>query len=85
MDLNIKTKFYVGQEVFICKPEWPFVEGKFVLKYVPDPQPYRITSIRIHHYSDYTSIYYRLDGHQKSFKEKWIYSSVEEAANCNCE
>jgi hypothetical protein len=85
MELNIKTTFDVGQEVFICKPEWPFIEGKFVMKYVPDPQSYRITSIRTHTYEDYTSVYYRLDGHTKSFKEKWIHATYEDAVKCNCE
>lgn len=84
MELNIQTKFNVGQEVFICKPEWPFVEGKYVLQYVPDPQPYRIISVRTHTYADYTSVYYRLDGHQKSFKENWIYATLDDAVNCNC-
>ena len=84
MNLNIKTKFKVGQEVYICKPDWPFIEGKYVMKYIPDPQPYNITSIRVHVYDNYTSIYYRLDGHPKSFKEKWVYESLDEAtAACN--
>lgn len=81
MNINVKTKFNVGQEVFICTPEYHFKEGKHIVVYTPDPQPYRVTSIRIHTYNDYTSIYYRLDGHSKSFKEKWIHKTLEEASN----
>lgn len=79
MEINISTKFTVGQEVFICRPDWHFVEGKYVSNYIPDPQPYKITSVRVHVYNDYTSVYYRLDGHTKPFKEKWIHETVEEA------
>jgi hypothetical protein len=83
MDLNIKTKFELGQEVFICRKEMVFKEGKYVKVYVPDPEPYHITSIRTHTYPEYQSIYYRLDGHQVSYPEKWVYASYEEAVNNN--
>ena len=46
----------------------------------PDPTPYIITSIRIHVYPDYTSIYYRIDGKQESIREDKVFSSLE--AHC---
>lgn len=78
MDLNIKTKFDVGQTVYKCKPDTHFVEGKYVTEWIADETPQVVKSIRIHIYGDRISIYYRLEGFPKSFKEKHLYSSLEE-------
>lgn len=78
MDLNIKTKFDVGQTVYKCKPDTHFVDGKYVTEWIEDETPYVVNSVRLHIHEDRISIYYRLDGFPKSFKEKHLYSSLEE-------
>lgn len=79
MDLNIKTKFDVGQSVFILKKETVFKEGNFVSINIADPNAYIVTSIRTHTYKDYQSVYYRLDGHKHSFREDMVFASYDEA------
>ena len=78
MQITINSKFEIGQEVFIFKTDIKFKEGYFINVNTPDPNPYIITSIRIHQYSGYQSIYYRLDGIQKSIREDQVFSSIEE-------
>lgn len=78
MDLNIKTKFDVGQTVYKCKPDTHFVEGKYVTEWIADETPCVIESIRIRVYNDDISVKYRLVGFPKSFREKHLYSSLEE-------
>lgn len=78
MDLNITTKFNVGQTVYKRKPAYRFIEGQNVIVWEPDETPYIVKSVRIHVHEEYTSVYYRLDGIQKSVKEKHLYSSLEE-------
>lgn len=78
MELNIKTKFDVGQKVYIYQKDIAFRDGDFISVYTPDPTPYQITSIRTHTYNDYQSIYYRLDGHKHSFREDKLFESLED-------
>lgn len=81
MITTIPTKYDIGQKVYLKKTALDFSRG-LMLKF-PDPTPYIITSIRIHVYPDYTSIYYRIDGKQESIREDKVFSSLEEVeAHC---
>lgn len=83
MTTTIPTKYDIGQKVYLKKTALDFSQGYFIDVEVPDPTPYIITSIRIHVYPDYTSIYYRIDGKQESIREDKVFSSLEEVeAHC---
>ena len=56
-----------------------FKDGDFVNASVPNLNPFTVTSIRIHQHPNSQSIYYRLDGLQKSIREDQIFESIEAA------
>ena len=69
----------VGQQVYLCKTKLKFKDGDFVNASVPNLNPFTVTSIRIHQHPNSQSIYYRLDGLQKSIREDQIFESIEAA------
>lgn len=74
------TTYDIGQKVYLKKLLLTFLEDISLMLKFPDPTPYIITSIRIHVYPDYTSIYYRK---QESIREDKVFSSLEEVeAHC---
>ncbi len=82
MTTTIPTKYDIGQKVYLKKTALDF-SREYDSSMFPDPTPYIITSIRIHVYPDYTSIYYRIDGKQESIREDKVFSSLEEVeAHC---
>lgn len=80
---TIHTKYNIGQEVYLKKTALDFSRGYFIDVEVPDPTPYIVTSIRVHMYPDYVSVYYRLDGKQESIREDKVFSSLAEVVE-NC-
>lgn len=80
MITTIPTKYDIGQKVYLKKTALDFFEDiSLMLKF----QIQLLTSIRIHVYPDYTSIYYRIDGKQESIREDKVFSSLEEVeAHC---
>lgn len=78
MNINLTTKYDLGQKVYMCKTALDFSRGYFIDVMVPDSTPYTITSIRTHNYPGYASIYYRLDGKQESYREDKLFRTMEE-------
>ena len=77
MQITVNTKYEIGQQVYLCKTKLKFKDGDFVNASVPNLNPFTVTSIRIHLSSQ--SIYYRLDGLQKSIREDQVFESIEAA------
>lgn len=79
MQITVNTKYEIGQKVYLCKSETTFKDGSFINVIVPDMNPYVITSIRVHQYTNgYFSVYYRIDGKQNSIREDQVFGSIEE-------
>ena len=68
MQITVNTKYEIGQQVYLCKTKLKFKDGDFVNASVPNLNPFTVTSIRIHQHLSSQSIYYRLDGLQKSIR-----------------
>ena len=86
MQITVNSKYEIGQQVYLCKTKLKFKDGDFVnlgigvpLMCVPNLNPFTVTSIRIHQHPNSQSIYYRLDGLQKSIREDQIFESIEAA------
>ena len=67
MQITVNTKYEIGQQVYLCKTKLKFKDGDFVNASVPN---LNLSS---------QSIYYRLDGLQKSIREDQVFESIEAA------
>lgn len=76
MDLSIKTKYNIGQEVYIPKKDIVFYKGSFINTLIPDTTPYKIVSIKIRIQSTLT-IYYYLNNKQDAIIEDKVFESLE--------
>ena len=79
MQITVNTKYEIGQQVYLCKTKLKFKDGDFVNASVPNLNPFTVTSIRIHQHLSSQSIYYRLDGLQKSIREDQVFESIAAA------
>ena len=77
MQIVINSKYEIGQQVYLCNTKLKFKKGEFVNISVPNLNPFTITSIRVHQHPHTQSIYYRLDGLQRSIREDQVFESIE--------
>lgn len=78
MDIQIKTKFDIGQEVYTCYKSVYFKDGDFVDTFVPDKEPRTIKSVTILKEAYHTNILYSFVN-KNSCLEDMVFNTLEEA------
>lgn len=78
MDIQIKTKFNIGDNVYSCNKHSQFYNGAYIDLYCPSSNPYKVTGINILHRADGTKVYYTCYPN-KEYSEEVLFNSLEEA------
>lgn len=87
MDIQVKTKFNIGQEVYVCNQTRHFIMGEYKTKFIPMNIPLVITQIMICVDAKHSSVQYHLFGNNNikySYSENLLFDSFEDVTEwCN--